>query len=140
MSLSVYLNFNGNCKEAMTFYKKCLGGKLFIQRIGDISTSEKMPQKMKDFILHSTLINKDLIIMATDIGTDEDLKKGNSISLMLNCKSEKEIKLYFEKLSDGGQKSKPIAVSQWGALVGNLTDKFGNQWLLYYSKSAFKNN
>ncbi len=26
-TLSAYLMFNGNCKEAMEFYKSCLGGK-----------------------------------------------------------------------------------------------------------------
>ena len=24
--INAYLNFNGNCREAMTFYAECLGG------------------------------------------------------------------------------------------------------------------
>jgi PhnB protein len=30
-----YLTFDGKCKEAMTFYKECLGGELEFQTIGD---------------------------------------------------------------------------------------------------------
>ena len=27
-TLNPYLTFNGNCREAMTYYKECLGGEL----------------------------------------------------------------------------------------------------------------
>ena len=60
-----------------------------------------MPHKMKECILHPTLINGSLIIMATDCVREEGLIKGNSVSLCLNCSSEKEIKSFYEKLSAG---------------------------------------
>jgi PhnB protein len=41
----------------MMFYKECLGGELVFQTIGESPLSEKMPKKMKDCILHSTLTN-----------------------------------------------------------------------------------
>lgn len=30
-----FLLFDGNCAEAMTFYHRCLGGKLFITKLAD---------------------------------------------------------------------------------------------------------
>jgi PhnB protein len=30
-----YLHFNGDCREAMTFYRECLGGELSLQTIGE---------------------------------------------------------------------------------------------------------
>jgi PhnB protein len=34
-TLNPYLAFNGNCNEAMTFYKEALDGELSIQTFGD---------------------------------------------------------------------------------------------------------
>ncbi|MEI9944430.1 MAG: VOC family protein [Chitinophagaceae bacterium] len=132
--INSYLTFNGNCREAMTFYKECLGGELTLQTIGESPLSDKMPAKMKKSILHAMLINKKIILMGSDMISDKGFTKGNSISLMLNCSSEKEIRNFYKKLSDGGDATHPLENSFWGALFGDLTDKFGNQWLLHFAK------
>ena len=54
--INAYLTFSGNCREAMNFYKSCLGGELTLQTIGESPLGDKMPPQMKDSILHSTLI------------------------------------------------------------------------------------
>lgn len=133
--INVYLTFNGNCREAMGFYKSCLGGKLSLQTIGETPLSEKMPEKMKECILHSTLVKNDLILMGTDMASDKGLVKGNAVSLMLNCNSERQIKSFHKKLSQGGTVTHPLEVTFWGAIIGNLSDKFGNNWLLHYDKN-----
>lgn len=135
-SINSYLTFNGNCREAMNFYKDCLGGELFLQTIGESPISDKMPQTMKDCILHSTLTKGDILIMASDMVGDNGLTIGNSVSLMLNCESEEEIRVYYEKLSACGTPTHPLENSFWGALFGDLVDKYGNQWLLHYDKNA----
>jgi PhnB protein len=66
---------------------------------------------------------------------DNGLVRGNSVSLMLNCSSEEEIKECYQKLSAGGQQTHPLELTFWGALFGNLTDKYGNHWLLHYQKN-----
>ncbi|MGG9961205.1 VOC family protein [Ferruginibacter sp. SUN106] len=133
--INSYLTFNGNCREAMTFYKESLGGELILQTIGDSPLAEKMPAKMKDCILHSTLTNGALIIMASDMVGDKGLIKGTAVSLMLNCSSEEETRHFYAKLSAGGERTHPLETSFWGALFGDLTDKFGNQWLLHFDKN-----
>jgi len=35
-NLNPYLNFDNNCREAMNFYKDCLGGELFFQTVGEM--------------------------------------------------------------------------------------------------------
>lgn len=129
-----YLTFNGNCREAMTFYQQCLGGELQLQTVGDSPLSEKMPQQMKECILHATLKHNNLELMATDMVSEEGLRVGNSISLMLDCNSEDEIRSLYKKLSSGGKATHPLENSFWGALFGDLTDKFGNHWLLHFQK------
>jgi len=41
----------------------------------------------------------------------------------------------YTSLAKGGKASHPPEVTFWGALFGDLTDQFGNHWLLNYSKS-----
>jgi PhnB protein len=133
--INCYLTFNGNCREAMTFYKNCLGGELYFQTIGESPLVEQMPQRMKECILHATLTNGNLILMASDMVSETGFIKGNAVSLMLNCSSEEEIKRFYEKLSSGGQATHPLENTFWGALFGGLTDRFGNHWLLNFDKN-----
>jgi PhnB protein len=133
--INTYLTFSGNCREAMAFYKDCLGGELSLQTIGESPLADKMPAQMKDCILHSTLTHGPLVIMASDMVSEKGLVKGNSVSLMLNCSSEEEIRHCYAKLSDGGQADHPLEISFWGALFGDLTDRYGNHWLLHFDKS-----
>lgn len=131
-----YLTFNGNCREAMNFYKDCLGGELYLQTIGESPMADKMPPKMADSILHSTLTHGGMILMGTDCVREGGLKKGNSISLCLNCSSEEEIKTFYTKLSAGGSANHPLEDTFWGAIFGDLTDKFGNNWVLNFTKNS----
>ena len=140
MRINSYLTFNGNCREAMTFYKQCLGGKLSFQTIGESPFSDKMPLKMKESILHATLKKGNMIIMASDMASEKGIIKGNSVSLMLNCSSEKEIRTYYKKLSSGGNADHPLEDTFWGAIFGDLTDKYGNHWLLNFTKPINQKN
>ncbi len=134
-----YLTFNGNCREALHFYKQCIGGELNFQTIGESPMAEQMPPKMKDCILHSTLTNGNVVIMATDISPENGITKGNNISLMLDCSSEDEIKTLYKKLLVGGHSSHSLEDTFWGAIFGDLTDKYGNHWLLNYTRETNNN-
>jgi len=134
-NINPYLRFNGNCREAMTFYKETLGGELTLQPIGESPMSGQLPESMKENILHSTLTKGDLVIMASDMVARDGLTKGNAVAMMLNCSSEEDIKTVYSKLSSGGNATHPLEDTFWGALFGDLTDKFGNHWLLHYNKN-----
>ena len=61
--LNPYLSFKSNCREAMKFYKNCLGGELVLQTVGEMPPmAAMMPPHMKDHILHSTLKSGDITI------------------------------------------------------------------------------
>src|SRR5436190_13746474 len=130
--INSYLTFAGNCREAMNFYQTCLGGELMFQTIGETPLGKEMPKEMKSRILHASLTYKKLVLMASDMVPENGLRKGNAVSMSLECKSEDEIRKTYEKLSTGGKRDHPIEDTFWGALFGDLTDKFGNHWLLHY--------
>ena len=133
--INSYLTFNGNCREAMNFYKDCLGGELSLQTIGQSPLAAKMPPQMKECILHATLIKDSLVLMGSDMVGEKGLIKGNSVSLAINCSSDEEIQIFYEKLSAGGNKDHALEQSFWGATFGDLTDKYGNHWLLNFEKN-----
>lgn len=135
-----YLTFNGNCREAMTFYQQCLGGELVFQSIADSPLSGKMPAEMKKNIVHSTLRRDSIVLMGSDLVGENGLIKGNAVSLLLDCSSEKEIRDCYAKLANGGNATHPLHISFWGALFGDLTDKYGNQWLLHFDGRSGKKN
>jgi len=83
ININAYLTFGGNCREAMSFYKDVLGGELQLQTIGDSPMADKMPQGMKDYILHAQLTNGTLLLMGSDMVSEQGLQKGNAVSLML---------------------------------------------------------
>lgn len=137
--INPYLTFNGNCKEAMTFYQLCLGGELQFQSIDDSPLSEKMPDEMKKRIVHSTLTSDRIVLMGSDMVWEKGLIKGNSVSMMLDFSSEEDIRDCYQKLSEGGEATHPLHISFWGALFGDLTDKYGHQWLLHYDSRLTDN-
>ncbi len=132
MRINSYLTFNGNCREAMQFYQDCLGGELSFQTIGESPLSGKMPGKMKNCILHSTLIKNDWVLMASDMVSSGGLTKGNNVSLSLYCGSEDELTSCYTMLSTGGTTNHPLEAGFWGTLSGDLTDRFGINWILTY--------
>ena len=129
-----YLNFNGYCREAMSFYQQCLGGELVMQKISESPMAARMPSEMGAKILHSSLTKNDLVLMASDM-MGNSIVKGNSISLCVNCSSDEEVNSFFSKLSMGGKVVEPLHQSFWGATFGSLTDKFGITWIFNYSKN-----
>ena len=51
--VNAYLIFNGNCREAMTFYQKCLGGDLQVTTFADMPGN--IPPEAKDQIAHARI-------------------------------------------------------------------------------------
>ena len=132
--ISAYLNFNGNCREAMTFYKNCLGGELSFQTIKGSPMEAGCPSGMKHQILHSSLTRNGLILMGSDMVSSEGLNVGNNISLALNCSSEEEINSFYSLLSEGGKIIEPLKLQFWGAMFAAFKDKMGITWMLTYDR------
>lgn len=132
--LNPYIHFNGKASEAMTFYKDCLGGELFIQTVGESPMAEKMPNEVNK-VMHSNLTSGAITILASDMMDAGEFTVGNNMSLTLQCESEEEIKKLFEKFAAGGEIKMPLADQFWGAIYGEIVDKFGVLWLFNFDKT-----
>ena len=128
--LNPYLTFNGNCREAMKFYQKCLGGKLYFQTTGGSPRSGKMPAKMKKAIIHASLTAESFVLTGSDMVEEQGLIKGNAIALSMSFTTEKALRSCYKKLSHGAVQKYPVQHNFYGILFGSLTDRYGNHWLL----------
>ena len=132
--INAYLNFNGQCREAMTFYQECLGGELTLQRVAESPMAAQLPSIEGANIMHSILTRGELVLLASDM-IGNRLEKGNTITLCLKCSSHEEINTCFDKLAVGGKIKMPLHQSFWGATYGELTDKYGMNWMFHYARN-----
>jgi PhnB protein len=130
-----YLRFNGNCREAMNFYRECLGGELKVMTVGESAMASQMPPKMRDMIMHAVLETNGIFIMASDNMGQEKIGKGNMISLTLTGNKKENIEAYFAKLSRGGKISHAIEKVFFG-WYGDFTDRFGIDWMVQAESSG----
>jgi PhnB protein len=129
--LVAYLNFNGNCREAMTFYAQCLGAELELVPFGDMP-HPGVPAEAKDLILHARLHKGDGQLMASDTMPGMPFVQGTNFSVSVHPVSGEECDSVWRALSQGATIQQPLADAPWGARYGSLTDKFGVQWMLNY--------
>ena len=138
-TLNVYLFFNGNCEEAMNYYKKCLGGEIVsVMSFGE--SNMPIPEEAKNRIMHAELKADNIYIMASDGTPDKQVTIGDNYSLSINCTSEEEQENVFNKLVSGGKVTMPLQDTFWGAKFGMLTDKFGINWILNFNKRTHNKN
>lgn len=128
--ITPYFTFNGSARQAMTFYKEVLGGDLNLMTFEN--SPVEVPADAKDRIMHATLSNGTITLMASDTMPNQTTTNGNSVSLSINCSSVEEIDRLYNSLSEGGEITMPLQDTFWGARFAMLTDKFGIGWMFNY--------
>lgn len=133
-TLTPYLTFGTNCREAMNFYKGIFGGELFIMTVGEAPESENVPAASKDLVMHSFLKTSSFEIMASDAVMGPAPKNGDTVTLTLGVESNEESEKLFSALSAGGKVTMPLAETFWAHRFGMLTDKYGFLWMVSFNK------
>ncbi len=127
--LNPYINFNGNAKEAMEFYKNAFGGNLTISTYKEGGMPHDATEEAK--IMHAMLIaDNGITIMASDTPHGWAYSPGTNVSISLSGDNEAELKGYWDKLTEGGKIDQPLEKAPWGDQFGMFTDKFGIRWMV----------
>ena len=134
---NVYLTFDGNCREAMTFYGRCLGAEpgftTFAQGPPEVAA---MAKDAGDRILHTELRSGPVVLMASDLMPGMRFHLGNNFSISLSCDSLAEMERLFGALGEEGTVTMAMHDAFWGGRFGMLLDRFGIQWMLSYRKAG----
>jgi PhnB protein len=125
IDLQPYLFFEGNCREAMEFYKEIFGGELTIQTFSEVPGD--YPDDQKNQVMHASLAG-DVALMASD--GDPEKKGSGKVSLSLGGEDETVLRQFFDGLGQGGKIVSPLKQELWGDTFGMLTDKFGIDWMV----------
>ena len=139
-TLSMYLNFAGTTEEAFQFYKSVFGGEFVrVERMKGAPGTEQLPVELQNKIMYIGLqIDKNTILHGTDAMEEmgHPLTMGNNFSIMLEGESKDEVTRLYTALSAGGTVTMPLQDMFWGAYYGQLTDRFGVQWMVTYNYPA----
>ena len=130
VSLVPYLNFEGNCEEALNYYQKILGGSVEIRERYD-SPVMHAPNDYKDKILHGSLHFGSHTILASDIFPGGEAKSGTGdAALSITVSDPERGKQIFVQLADGGKIKINFEKQFWGAWHGGLRDRYGVSWMV----------
>ncbi|SFG75292.1 VOC family protein [Pedobacter insulae] len=140
---NTYLNFNGNCEEAFTFYKAVFGGEFnYIGRFNEMPPQEgnMMSEEDGNRIMHVSLPIGTSILMGSDTGGEwaSSYVPGNNFSVSITADSKEEADRLFKGLAESGNVTMPLSDTFWGDYFGMLTDKFGIGWMISFNENAQK--
>ena len=135
-TLTPYLLFDGNCQQAMDFYKSCFGGELTLMKVKDSPVKDQMPPIQLNKTINARLKSGSLEISASDwLRLDQTPIRGNTVCLYLRGGSYQELKALFEKLSEGAEVTDPLKEMFFG-VYGALNDRFGVRWMFTTAKNG----
>ena len=120
------IHFQGNCNEAINFYKEALGAEVktvfYAKDAPDFNTESLPPNS----VMHSEVIIYGMNFSLTD-GSEVPLTDEH-ISFLITLNTHEEVKAAFEKLAVGGKIVEPLAKVFWSDLYGYVIDRFGVNW------------
>lgn len=122
-----------NAREQAQFYAQALGGEIL--GIQTYDAQPDTPPEMKDKVLHLHLRVEGVDIFMSD-ATGPVTKPGRAIALCLDFESEAKARSAFEKLAEGGKVNHPFEPVFWGALFGDLEDRYGVMWMINHDPTG----
>jgi len=130
MYLNPYVNFNGKCKEAFSYYAQVLGGKVeFMMTWGEMPGAEQPPADTHDLIMHATVKIGDASLLGADSPPGR-YQKPTGMNVSLHFKDKAESERVFNALAEGGNVTMPFEKTFWSEGFGMCTDRFGIPWMV----------
>jgi PhnB protein len=128
-TLSPYLSFKDNARQAMKFYHSVFGGDLRMSTFKEYHASQDASED--DKIMHAELnTGNGIVFMAADTPSRMEFRPGSNITMSLAGDNESELKNYFKQLSSGGKVTMPLEKAVWGDTFGMCTDQYGINWMV----------
>lgn len=130
MKLNTYLQFNGNCEAALSFYAEIFNGKVDLMRFRDAPPCEGMDAPPPDHIMHGCMTFADQSLMGTDatMGAQAESMKGAHV--VINTDDATQAEEIFAALELGGNVQMSLAKTFWAERYGIVTDRFGTAWMI----------
>ncbi|MGA2348909.1 MAG: VOC family protein [Terracidiphilus sp.] len=134
MKLTTYLNYGGNCAEALHFYEKHLGGKILtIFTFDQMPEPKNFPPGFEKRVMHARIMIGETMLMASD-GPPDKFEPMRSVYLALGVNSNEEAESLYALLKEGGEIFMPIGETFFAQRFAMLRDKFGTSWMIIHER------
>ncbi|UQU63651.1 VOC family protein [Couchioplanes caeruleus] len=139
-----HLNFRGDARAALEFYRSVFGGRLTVVAYGDFGMPPEAPDADK-VVFGQVTADNGFNIMAYDIPSHSAAAPaasaptvrengmtltGQPFFVSVRGDSAEEVAALWDKLADGAEVIDKYGPSQWAPGFGMLTDRFGVTWIL----------
>ena len=132
MKLTTYVNFPGNCSEALDFYARHLGAKIISKSTFDSAPDPRLaPPGMEKKIIHARIEIGDTVLMTSDGPKVEPMR---SAYLCLSVDSNEEAERIYDALSEGGEIFIKMGEQFFAHRFVQFRDKFGINWMVIHEK------
>jgi PhnB protein len=132
MAVSLFLNFNGNCREAVNYYAEVFGSEPSkMMTFGEMPPDPKfpMPEEAKNLVAYIDVKVQDLILMCSDVSPGTPFVQGNNITICIGSTDMELVDTLFSKMKEGGTVTMELQKTFWSKKYGMLVDKFGIPWM-----------
>lgn len=140
MAILPYINFNGNCREAVEYYADVFGvEKPRIMLYGDMPPDPEYPMSddAKKLVMHTNLMIQGTMVMFSDVPPGMPFVAGNNVSLTVVSPDIEEIKRLYELLKAGGEVQMELQETFWSKSYGFVVDKYGIGWQLSHDTGSY---
>lgn len=135
MKLHTFLNYGGNCEQALRFYEQHLGGRItMLMRRSELPDQPMKWPGWEQSIQYATMDLGETQLSASDVPPDR-FKPMRSVYLMLTADSAAEAGHLWAVLSDGGQVLMPFQETFFATRFGQVRDQFGTSWTILAPKA-----
>ena len=135
----MFINFNGNCREALEFYAK-----VFKAEISNLMTYSDAPSDPnyttpdadRNRIMYAGLPVSGMVVMFSDTPSGSEFVSGNNICPTVGSDDKDEITRLYNELKEGGEVYMELGQTFFSELFCMVKDKFGIIWQISFYKQS----
>ncbi|GLP69187.1 VOC family protein [Streptomyces sp. TUS-ST3] len=130
VTTTTHLNFRGDAREALDFYRSVFGGRTVVVTYKDAGAVGN--ESEADWVMWGEVVGDGgFHVMAYDVPSQLPWNQGeNAFFVSVRGEDTEEISALWGRLAEGSTVVRPLESAPWAPLYGMLTDRFGVTWVL----------
>ncbi len=130
ITTTTHLNFRGQARAALEFYRSVFGGEVALVTYGDAGQAQD-PATADQIMWGQVQGDQGIHVMAYDVPAWMQYEPGvNAVFVSVRGTDADELTAYWKGLGDGADVVQDLGPAAWSPLYGMLKDRFGVVWVL----------
>jgi PhnB protein len=130
ITTTTHLNFRGDARAALEFYRAVFGGDLALVTYADARSAQD-PAEADHIMWGQVVADNGFRVMAYDVPGGMTYDAGDKpVFVSVRGTDTGELTTYWKGLSEGATVVQDLAPSGWSPLYGMVKDRFGVTWVL----------